>query len=217
QVQMLDRIARQALQQLEELLAAEGLVVKAAEQAHLRPGAFIAPGGGGYRLVNGSTQHVACGHDLAAVAAVLQGMVLEQANLGAETVLETVQILRLIGVLQPNDLGQQRSSEGDQWIQTGIEASGIPPARRIHHALLDLLHARGRAEIGQGRLRRRLAAAVEDDGTVVLAVFHILDHGGQFLMAQNLSSSPGKSPETWKAKPPERSSWASSSEWSSRA
>src|SRR5690606_20889320 len=76
QVQMLDRVARQPLEQLKEFLATDGFIVEAAQQAHLRPGAAVAPGSGAHGLVDGPAEHVAGGHYLAAVAAVLQRLVL---------------------------------------------------------------------------------------------------------------------------------------------
>ena len=82
--------------------------------------------------------------------------------------------------------------------------------------VFQLLKTRRCSEVSQRTRRRAVALAVEQDGFVVLVVFHVLDHVGQFLMAQNFSSSSANSPDTWNAKPPERSSCARSSELSSR-
>ena len=210
--QVLDRIARQVFEQLEELLATEGLVVEGRQQAHLRPGTLVAPGRGHHRLVDHGAQHVARGHHLAAVHAFLQGAVLEQLDRHVEAFVERVEVLRGGRGLQPHHFREQQRAGGHQRVEADVEDFRRAHARGMHHALFQLLEAR-RGEVGERAARRgAFSLAVEDDGGVLCFPDHV-----QLLIAQNFSSSPAKSPDTWKAKPPELSSCASSSALNSRA
>src|SRR5690606_28309168 len=154
---------------------------------------------------------------LAALGALMQSAMFEQLDLAAQTLVEGVQILALEAVLEAHHFRKQVRGGRHQRIEADVEALRRTQARGEDHAFFELLEFRRRTEIGQRAFCARFTLAVEDDRLVILAVFHFLGCHGQFLIAQNFSSSPVNSPDTWKAKPPERSSCASSSELSSKA
>ncbi len=189
--------------------------MEAAQQADLRPFAFVAPRGGHHRLVDHRAQHVARRHDLAVFHAILHGAEFEELHGGGQPLLERRKVLQHGAVLEPDHFRKQFGSRRHQRVQADVEGLARTQARRVDHPLLELLESRRFGEIGQRPLGRYLSLVIEEDGLLVLVVFPFLDHV-QFLMAQNFSSSSENSPDTWNAKPPERSSWAMSSALGSR-
>ncbi|MNF72757.1 hypothetical protein D3C84_547400 [compost metagenome] len=64
------------------------------------------------------------------------------------------------------------------------------------HPLFQLFESRRCVRIGQRTRHRSAPLPIEQHRFIVLMVFRILDHFGQFLMAQNFNSSPANSPDT---------------------
>ncbi len=174
--QVLDRIARQALEQLEELLPAKGLVVEVAQQAHLRPFALVAPGRGHHRLVEHRAEHITGCHHLAAFTAIVQRPVFEQLDRAGQSCVQRLEILALGAVLEAHHFRKQGRGRGHQRVETDVEDFRRAQASGVDHPLLQLFEFRWHGKIRQWALRGLFAAAVDDYRLVILPVVHFSDH-----------------------------------------
>lgn len=171
QSQVLGWIATEAFEQQKELLAAKGLVVKAAQQAELRPVTGIAPGGGDHRLVDRGAKGIAGGHDLTAVQPAGQGTLCEQPQAGGQALLEHMQVFHGVTLAQAHHLGEQWRGSAYHGIDAQIQGLARSQACRLDHAFLQLGVAWWLGKVGERAARcvRPLGVATEHHGPVVPA------------------------------------------------
>ncbi len=208
QVQVLLRVLHQARQQLEELLAAPGLVVEHHEQALRRPDA-AAPGRERRGFVDGGAQAVARADDhLGCNAALLR------ARLEAPHFIDEV-LAQLRGrtvVARGADLRnqvEQRIGRRDERVVARerrvarMRTPCVMPCGEGFRLLAEAARRGGHATriaVAAARVRRHEASRTDSH---VVDTVHRVPHGR---MAQNSMASPGKSPARCMATPPDFSS-----------
>ncbi|MCY1510647.1 hypothetical protein D9M68_450340 [compost metagenome] len=208
EVQVLLRVLHQPRQQLEELLAAPGLVVEHHEQALRRPDA-AAPRRERRGLVDRGAQAVARADDHFGRDAGLLRARLETPHL-VDQVLAQLRGRRVVaGGADLRDQVEQRVGRRHQRVVARQRRVARMRAPRVVPCgegigLRLLLWLRPRAAV-RGRAAARIGRheATRADGHVIGTV-HRVPHGR---MAQNSMASPGKSPARCMATPPDFSSW----------